>query len=126
LSSPKLFRKDEVQGKIVIDSSGRALGKAKDVAFGLDGTVALIVLTDENSEVQISLDRITGVDEYIVVRGATPPATLAMTATMPARATPISAQPPPAPVMVAANHCKNCGAIMKPGAKFCTKCGAPS
>jgi sporulation protein YlmC with PRC-barrel domain len=126
LSSPKLFRKDEVQGKIVIEASGKALGKAKDMAFGLDGTVALIVLTDQNSEVQITLDRITGVDEYIVVKGAKPPTTLAMTAPMPAVATPISAPPPAAPVMVAANHCRNCGALLKTGAKFCTKCGTPA
>ena len=56
-----MFRKDEVDGKIVVEASGKAFGKAKDIAFGLDGTVALIVVGNDNSEVQITMDRVMGV-----------------------------------------------------------------
>lgn len=125
MSSSKMFRKDEVEGKVVIEASGRSLGKAKDVAFGLDGTVALIVLANDSSELQISLDRVTGVDEYIVVRSDKTQARQ-----MPVAPAPVMAPaPPPTPapqVAAAAKQCRSCGAPMKPGAKFCTKCGTPA
>lgn len=129
MSSSKLFRKDEVDGKIVIEASGRALGKAKDVAFGLDGTVALIVLSDDSSEVQIPLDRVTGVAEYIVVKSDRPQArAMAAPASALAPPPPVPAAPQaaPPPAAMAGNHCRACGAALKPGAKFCTKCGTPA
>jgi sporulation protein YlmC with PRC-barrel domain len=130
-----MFRKDEVDGKIVVEASGKALGKAKDIAFGLDGSVALIVLGNDNAEIQITMDRITGVADYIVVRRDRPepkadvpqkraPAPVAAAvAPVQARANPgIPAAPVAVPV-AAAPVCKNCGAPLRVGAKFCTKCG---
>lgn len=125
MSAPKMFRKDEVAGKIVIEGSGKSLGKAKDIAFALDGSVALIVEGDDNQEIQVAMDRITGVADYIVVRRDRP-------------AAPATAQPPPTggvnpaippPPMAAPGAstvaCKACGAPLRAGAKFCTKCGTP-
>lgn len=139
-----MFRKDEVAGKIVVEASGKSLGKAKDIAFGLDGSVALIVAGDDNSEVQISMDRVAGVADYIVVRREQaqqapkkPPAPAPTPAAAPAPApAPATAIPPPpaartvpvtpAPAMQPASlTCKSCGAPLRAGAKFCTKCGTP-
>ena len=142
-----MFRKDEVAGKIVVEASGKSLGKAKDIAFSLDGTVVLIVSANDNSEVEIPMDRIAGVAEYIVVRrpqqsepGAAAPkkpvqAPAPMANPSPS-AIPVPQQPrtnpaiPPAaspvPVAVSSSVCKNCGAPLRAGAKFCTKCGAPA
>jgi sporulation protein YlmC with PRC-barrel domain len=132
-----MFRKEEVDGKIVVEASGKSLGKAKDIAFGLDGSVALIVAGNDNAEIQITMDRITGVADYIVVRRNQPepkveapqrkavPAPAAAPAPVPVRVNPAV---PPAPVMApmaAANVCKGCGAPLRAGAKFCTKCGTP-
>jgi sporulation protein YlmC with PRC-barrel domain len=133
LSAPKLFRKEEVDGKVVVEVSGKAFGKAKDVAFGLDGTVALIVLTNDNSEAQITMDRVMGVGDYIVIRRDAPqpkpaPAPVKRPAAAPA-VVPVMAAPspvPPAPAVAMANVCRSCGASLRPGAKLCTKCGTPT
>ena len=127
-----MFRKDEVAGKIVVEASGKALGKASDVAFGLDGTVALIVVGNDNSEIQITMDRIAGVADYIVVRRdkaenkavASPPKMHAAPAIPPP---PPVSQPMAIPVapVATAPFCRGCGAPLKEGAKFCTKCGTP-
>jgi sporulation protein YlmC with PRC-barrel domain len=125
-----MFRKDEVDGKIVIEANGKAFGKAKDIAFGLDGTVALIVLTNDNTEAQITMDRVMGVADYIVIRRdrpepkVAPPPTPVKKPVVVAPA-PVMAAPPP-PMAPAATSCRSCGAPLKPGAKFCTKCGTPA
>jgi sporulation protein YlmC with PRC-barrel domain len=128
-----MYRKEELDGKIVIEASGKALGKAKDIAFGLDGSIALIVAGNDNSEIQITMDRIAGVADYIVVRrlDAAPKkpqaaATVAAPAPAQARVVRPTAAVAPAPVVAAAMVCKNCGAPLKAGAKFCTKCGTPT
>jgi len=137
MSAPKMFRKEEVDGKIVVEASGKALGKAKDIAFGLDGSVALIVAGNDNAEIQITMDRITGVADYIAVRRdrpeqkmEAPPKKAAVPVAAPAPAParvyqPVQAAPIAAPV-AASPVCKGCGAPLRVGAKFCTKCGTPA
>ena len=67
-STPKLFRKDEVEGKVVVETSGKSIGKATDIAFSLEGTTALIVKGYDGAEIQVTMDRVTGVGDFIVVR----------------------------------------------------------
>lgn len=133
MSSAKLFRKDEVDGKTVVETTGNTFGNAKDVAFGLDGTVALIVLDKDNNEVQVTMDRVLGVGDYIVIRKEkleskppTPPAPQPVVTPPPAPpvppAAPATPMAPP-PTVMAPMVCKSCGAALKPGARFCTKCG---
>src|SRR5208283_1911643 len=43
MSSPKFFGKEEVEGKTVIETNGNRLGKAKAVAFSLEGATVLFV-----------------------------------------------------------------------------------
>jgi sporulation protein YlmC with PRC-barrel domain len=132
-----MFRKEEVDGKVVVEASGKSLGKAKDIAFGLDGSVALIVAGNDNAEIQITMDRITGVADYIAVRRNQPeprveaPPKKVVSAPAPApapapvRVNPAIPPPPAAAPIAAANVCKGCGAPLRAGAKFCTKCGTP-
>ncbi len=133
-----MFRKDEVDGKVVVEASGKALGKAKDIAFGLDGSVALIVVGNDNSEIQIMMDRVAGVADYIVVRrevkgdpsAQRKPQPMAPAAAPAPAPTPapvrVNAEIPTPPAMAAAQVCRNCGASLRAGAKFCTKCGTPA
>ena len=138
-----MFRKEEVEGKIVIEASGKALGKAKDVAFGLDGTVALIVQGSDDAEIQVTMDRVAGVGDYIVVRREKAEAPLVkrpavpamqqspspgpVAAANPAMPAPRTAAPMATPAAApAAAVCRSCGAPLRAGAKFCTKCGTPA
>ncbi len=133
MSAPKLFRKEEVDGKIVVEVSGKAFGKAKDVAFGLDGTVVLIVLANDNSEAQVTMDRVMGVGDYIVITREAPQpkpsaALVNKPVAAPAPAPAVMAPPPvvPVPAVAGASFCRSCGNTLRPGAKFCTKCGTPA
>jgi sporulation protein YlmC with PRC-barrel domain/ribosomal protein L40E len=135
-----MFRKEEVDGKIVIEASGKSLGKAKDIAFGLDGSVALIIVGNDNAEISITMDRIVGVADYIVVRRDRPEpkappmkatAPVAAPAPMAARVNPAIPAAPMAARVAAAPAaaglvCTGCGAPLRVGAKFCTKCGTPT
>ena len=133
-----MFRKSEVEGKVVVEASGKALGTAKDIAFGLDGSAVLIVQGKDNSEIEITMDRVAGVGDYVVVRreGAAPPKKPAAVPAPAAQPVPTPAATPNPmipPARAAAipvgsgmpNTCKSCGAQLRPGAKFCTKCGTP-
>lgn len=130
MSSSKLFRKDEVDGKTVVEASGNTFGKAKDIAFGLDGTVALIVLDKNNNEVQVTMDRVLGVGDYVIIKKEKPeprptpsPAPQPAVVPPPASPAPNPVIPPAPPVATLGMVCRSCGAALKPGAKFCTKCG---
>lgn len=117
VSSPKFFRKEEIADKIAIETTGKKLGKAKEIAVSLDGTAALFIEKDDGSETEIPMSRIIGVADFIIARaeGANPapPATV------------IASPQTTAPMQPAtAAACRNCGAPLKPGSKFCTKCGA--
>jgi sporulation protein YlmC with PRC-barrel domain len=116
-----MFRKDEVDGKVVIENSGNAIGKVKDIAFGLNGSVVLIVTGVDSKEVQISMDRIEGVGDYIVVRKDN------VQPVVPTVSPSFVVNPtiPPPPTMTNWT-CRTCGAPLKTGAKFCTKCGTPT
>jgi sporulation protein YlmC with PRC-barrel domain len=67
MSGPRFFRKDEVEGKSVIFSSGRIAGKVKDVVFGLDGTIVLVVENENDSEARVPMSMVMGVADYVVV-----------------------------------------------------------
>ncbi|MDA4123157.1 MAG: zinc ribbon domain-containing protein [Thaumarchaeota archaeon] len=140
MSAPKFLKKEEINDKIVIETTGKKIGKGKEIAFALDGSAALFVTTDSGIDMQVPMARIMGVGEYIVVRPAEqvqrpaqaqaqrPAPRPAMAAAAPQARPAVQAPIPPPPMAAAAQApaamaCRNCGAPLKPGAKFCTKCG---
>ena len=116
--SSKLFRSGEIQGKMVIDTAGNRLGKAKEVAFSLDGGTVLVIEKEDGSEAQVQTARLVAIGEFVVAKPGQPEA--------PARGvTPVSQQAPQTTtVPPPAQLCRNCGSPLKPGARFCTRCGA--
>jgi sporulation protein YlmC with PRC-barrel domain len=114
--SSKLYRAGDVQGKLVIETSGNRLGKAKEIAFSLDGTTTLFLEKDDGSEAQVPTSRLVAIGEFVVVRSDAPQVQVAGAYQAPP---PPAVVPPPPPTPV----CRSCGAPLKPNAKFCTKCG---
>jgi sporulation protein YlmC with PRC-barrel domain/ribosomal protein L40E len=120
MSSPKYYRNGELQGKTVIETTGNRLGKAKEIALSLDGSTMLFVEKDDGSEVQFQTSKLIAIGEFIVVRSEAvpvPPVPSAVPSPSPA---PTMAPAAATPTMV----CASCGAPLKPGARFCTKCGS--
>lgn len=118
MSSTRSFRKEEIAEKTVIDSSGRIIGKVKDLTFTLDGSITLIVERQDGSALHVPLNRVMGVSDHVVIkddnstqRSAATGAPTQMTA---------AGTSAPAPGMVA---CKYCGALAKQGTQWCPGCG---
>lgn len=65
------FRKEDVVGKTVIETSGAVKGKVKDVMFDLGGGVTFLVQGADGKDSQISLSKVTGISEHVVVEGET-------------------------------------------------------
>jgi len=103
MSSSKPFRKEEIAGKIVIDSTGRNTGKVSDVTFTLDGKITLIVEKNDGGELQIPMARVMGVSDNVIVRDESTP-----------RMGPVT------PGMVA---CRSCGREAPIGTLWCPSCG---
>jgi sporulation protein YlmC with PRC-barrel domain len=109
--SSRLFRKEELEGKTVVYSSGWVAGKVKDVVFGLDGTLILVVQKEDGKELRIPMSAILGAADYIVAKdqasgayagaGGVPAGSEASTATV----------------------CKFCGTTIPPGTVYCPGCG---
>jgi sporulation protein YlmC with PRC-barrel domain len=66
------FRKEDVVGKTVIETSGAVKGKVKDVVFDLGGGVTFLVQGAEGKDSQIPLTKVTGISEHVVVKGEEP------------------------------------------------------
>ena len=113
--SSKPFRKEEVEGKTVIETSGKVGGKVKDLTFSLDGTITLIVIKEDGNEIPIPLKRVVGIADHVVVRseGTMLPGYPGATAA--------PSSSPAAPR--AGNTCKYCGADLPAGTSWCPACG---
>ncbi|MDG6925991.1 MAG: PRC-barrel domain-containing protein [Nitrososphaerota archaeon] len=110
--SHKSFRKQDVEGKPVVYSSGRTAGKVKDLAFNLDGTILLIVEKEGGAENQVPMRMVTGMSDYVVVREET--------------TRPTSPVPPTSISWVQGRrgrNCKFCGRDASPGTTWCPSCG---
>lgn len=96
----KTFRKEDIVGKPVIETSGIAKGKVKDVTFDLAGTITLIVDGVDGKETQVPVSKVTGISDDVVVRSDS-----AVVAT------------------ASGSVCKYCGKPMTPGQMWCPSCG---
>ena len=68
MPSSRLFHKEEIEGKTVIDSGGRVTGKVKDVLFSMSGGVMLVVEKKDGSELQVPMSNVVGLSEYVITR----------------------------------------------------------
>ncbi len=106
MASGKSFRKEEIADKTVIDSSGKVIGKVKDLTFTLDSSITLIVQKADGSELMVPLGKVMGVADHVIIK-----------------------QEPVAPAVVMATAppgtlvCKNCGTQAKAGTMWCPGCG---
>jgi sporulation protein YlmC with PRC-barrel domain len=104
--SSKPFHKEDIEGKTVIETTGKVAGKVKDITFSLDGTITLIVLKEDGTERPVSLKQVVGISDHVIVRGDAP----------------LSA--PGSPSMASAVPvCKFCGSELSPTSSWCPKCG---
>jgi len=111
------YRREDVENKTVLDTSGKSIGIAQDMAFSIDGKLAIAIKPSKGEVIDIPMTRVIGVSDYIVV---TPELSASTQSTQPSRnqasTTPPVSSPP--------QTCPSCGKPLKPGAKFCTGCGA--
>jgi sporulation protein YlmC with PRC-barrel domain len=62
------FKKEDVVGKTVIETSGVVKGKVRDVMFDLGGGVIFLVQGADGKDNQIDVSKVTGISEHVVVR----------------------------------------------------------
>ena len=98
----KSFKKEDVVGKPVIETSGKMKGKVKDLMFELGGTITLIAEGTDGKEFQVPLSRVTGISDDVVVRSE-------------AEVMPSSSG--------SGTACKFCGKPLSPGQTWCLSCG---
>ena len=98
----KTFRKDDVMGKTVIETSGSIMGKVEDVVFDLGGTITFVVKGDDGKKSEVKVSNVTGISDHIVVRSEAQAA----------------GQAPGA-----GSTCRYCGAAKAPNSMWCPACG---
>lgn len=104
-------RREDVTGKKAITPDGNSFGVVKDLAFSTDGSVGLVITRKDDSETVVPIRQTSAIGEFILLS-----------------AKPMEKAPaPPVPQPMAAPNpsstCPSCGKPVKPGAKFCGKCG---
>ncbi len=97
----KSFRKEDVVGKTVIETSGSVKGKVEDVVFDLSGTITFIVKSDDGKKNEVKVANVTGISDHVIVRSDGPAEGKAASSTT----------------------CKYCGAAKAPNASWCPACG---
>ncbi len=110
MSSSRSFRKEEVEGKTVIDSSGKVTGKVKDIVFSIDGNVTLIIEKPDGAETQLPLSRVMGISEFVVMKELSSPY----------RSKGLTGASSGAD---GSKTCKFCGAEMPQDTNWCPSCG---
>lgn len=98
----KSFRKEDVVGKTVVETSGVVKGKVVDVIFDLGGATTFVVRGADGRESSVAVARATGISEHVVVR---------------------SDQASEAVGADVAITCKFCGAAKAPEERWCPSCG---
>lgn len=98
----KTFRKEDVVGKTVIETTGTVKGKVVDVMFDLGGTITLMVQGADGTVTQVTVSKVTGISDHVIVK---------------------SEQASGGAGSSPGTSCKFCGASKAPGAIWCPSCG---
>jgi len=96
----KTFRKEDVVGKTVIETSGSVRGKVEDIVFDLSGTITFVVRGDDGKKSEVKVAKITGISDHVVVKSEEP-----------------------AEAFAPSTKCKYCGATKAAEAMWCPVCG---
>jgi len=107
----KFFKREEVLGKEVIDDEGMKIGTVKDLAFSVDGKIALVVERPNKSEIKFAIESINKIGDVILVKP---------------REAKVTEKPRLKPQVgkvriICPNP--NCRYKNPPGTRFCEKCG---
>ncbi len=106
MASAKSFRKEEIVDKAVIDSSGKIIGKVRDLTFTLDSSITLIVVKPDGGQLEVPLDKVMGVSDHVIIKEDA-----------------VTPKPVPVAAAPATVVCKACGAQAKAGTQWCPNCG---
>ena len=98
-------------GKKAITPDGNTFGTVKDIAFNIDGSVGLVITTPAGGEVILPIKQASAIGEFILLSSSAP------------GPVPAPVQPRPVPQAAGPAVCPSCRNPIKPGAKFCGKCG---
>ncbi len=98
----KSFRKEDVVGKTVIETSGSVKGKVEDIVFDLGGTITFIVKGDDGKKSEVKVTNVTGISDHVIVRNEGQAEGKAFSPS---------------------TTCKYCGAAKAPNAAWCPACG---
>jgi sporulation protein YlmC with PRC-barrel domain len=109
MSSLHLFRKEDVVGKTVIDSTGVTTGTVKDVMFNLNSVVILVVEKKDGTEMQVPLSKVVGLSEFVVTKNETVPQPTSLGGA--------------SLTGTGGYRCKFCGHEMSPASVYCPSCG---
>lgn len=109
MSSLRLFHKEDVVGKTVIDSTGLTTGIVKDVMFNLNSVVILVVEKKDGTEMQVPLSKVVGLSEFVVTGSES----LAQPASLGGASF----------TSASGYQCKFCGHEMSPTSVYCPSCG---
>ncbi|WP_187152673.1 zinc-ribbon domain-containing protein [Acidianus manzaensis] len=99
MSTRKIYKREDIVGKQVINQDGNIVGIVKDTGYDESGRMAIIVSTKDNKEQYYSITDIRGIGDVIVLREIQP-------------------QIPPNSII-----CPNCGYPNPAGSQYCIKCG---
>ncbi len=95
----RTFKKEDVVGKTVIETSGSVRGKVEDVVFDLSGTITFIVKGDDGKKSEVRVAKVTGISDHVIVRSEE------------------------AEAFAPSTKCKYCGATKLADAMWCPACG---
>lgn len=104
----KFFKREEVLGKEVIDEEGMKIGTVKDLAFSVEGKIALVVEKPNKSEIKLAIESINKIGDVILVKP---------------REAKVTEKPRLKPEAEIICPNPNCRYKNLPGTKFCKKCG---
>lgn len=68
----KSFRKEDVVGKTVIETSGTVKGKVTDLTFDLNGNITFVVEGDDGKESRVAVSKVTGISDHVIVKSDQP------------------------------------------------------
>jgi sporulation protein YlmC with PRC-barrel domain len=94
----KYHRREELTGKELIDSNAKKVGVVRDIAYSLDGKIALIVERSDAQEAVLAFDKIEKIGDVVFIKSVES-------------------------LEVAEKVCPNCKHKNPLGAKFCFRCG---